>query len=60
MAAIIENYHRFGQVLPDTMKSGYARVKHGALTQQQLNDKRMQDAQHRQVSTQSFASYASM
>lgn len=60
MSAIIENYHRFGQVLPDTMKQGYARIKHGALTQQQLNDKRMQDAQHRHTSTQSFASYASM
>lgn len=60
MAATIENFHRFGQVLPDTMKQGYARVKHGALTQQELNDRRMQDAQYRQASTQSFASYASL
>ena len=60
MSATIENFHRFGQILPDTMKQGYARVKHGALTQQELNDKRMQDNQYRQASTQSFVSYASM
>lgn len=61
MAAIIENFHRFG-VVPTEHPQGhgtYARSRSGGLTAAELSRVNTQDTSYRESGTNTYRSYAS-